>query len=176
MAPPAPEPVLAEAGVDRGEGDVVAIRAWMHALDYASADRLDGRLRPWLEDARDRGWLGPKTIVVLPEYLGTWLVALGEPAGNFEAPSRSKAMRGLVLRHLPSFLAARWGAPAEDPDTYAVFASRAGAMVAAYQRVMSGLARDFSVTRVAGSILLPGPAGRDDHRGPGGAAPASRPP
>mgnify|MGYP000989722614 FL=1 len=62
-------------GADVGRGNLVGIQVDMSPLDYATADTLRARLDGYLAAARAQGWLNERTIVVFPEYLGTWLVA-----------------------------------------------------------------------------------------------------
>jgi hypothetical protein len=157
VTPDAPVPVVVEVGEDQGEGIVVAVQPWLVPLDYASADALHDRLGSLLEVAADRGWLGPDVVVVLPEHVGTWLVAAGAPPRVLDADTTRRAMGRLVRRHLRAFVATRCP-DADDGATCSVFAMRADEMAAAYQDAMSRLARKAGVTLVAGSILLPEPA------------------
>jgi predicted amidohydrolase len=157
MIPSLPVPVVLEVGEDQGAGIVVAVQPWLVPADYASADALHDRLRASLDLAEARGWLGPHTVVVLPEHVGTWLVAVGAPERVLEADTTRRAMGRLVRRHLPAFLATRCP-DVGDGATCAVFSMRAEAVAAAYGDAMARLAADAGVTLVAGSVLLPEPA------------------
>jgi hypothetical protein len=57
----------------------------MLAADYTSHANLTGETGWLFRAAQSKGWLNEKTIVVLPEYLGTWLVAAGEKPGIYAA-------------------------------------------------------------------------------------------
>lgn len=155
LEPPPAE--FVELGQDIGAGNIVGIQAWVDPTAYYSAERLEERLAIWFDDADARGWLTPKTVVVLPEAVGTWLVVLDEPARVLEAPTAGKAFERLVKQHPTAWLQHRSDAPAEDAERYAVFSMKAEAMAAAYQQVMTNLATDYQVTLVAGTILLPEP-------------------
>ncbi len=146
-----------EVGTEQRGGNIVGIQAWMDPSAFASTEHFDERLREWMDDADDQEWLRPDTVVVLPESIGTWLVLVDEPAAVIEAEDGEKAIQELVLRNLPAFLNARADAPADDADQYALYAMKADRMAEAYQSVMSGIARDYNVTLVAGSIYLPEP-------------------
>ena len=64
-------------GMDSGRGNLLGIQAWMETADYASETEFYSRLSGYLDAARHKGWLNPRTIAVFPEYIGTWLVAAG---------------------------------------------------------------------------------------------------
>lgn len=154
--PPAVE--VSEHGEDRGNGNLLALQAWMQPRDYESEAALFARLDALLEEADGRGMLGPRTVVVLPEYVGAWLVAEGESDDTFRAATTTDAMGNVVLAHPAEWIGALLSAPAEDGVTYATFHAKAARMAEVYQRVMSRLAKERSVTLVAGSILLPEPS------------------
>jgi predicted amidohydrolase len=155
---PVADPVPAIAVAVRGAGDgprMVAVQAWMQPADYATAERFEARLRGFLDEARDRGLLHDRTVVVLPEYVGTWLVAVDEGAGVYTDATLGGAMTGLATAHLPGFLWSSWTAGVDDGDAFAAFTQKATAMATAYHATMGHLADDFDVTLVAGSIILP---------------------
>lgn len=144
-------------GADAGQGNLLGIQPWMALGNYASADRFYDWLAGYFEAALRRGWLGPRTVAVLPEYLGAWLVAAGEPAALFRARRLEQAMLRLALRH-PLMVAAGFArAPAADRARYALFRAKAGRMAAIYSQVFAALAQRYGATIVAGSILLPAP-------------------
>lgn len=146
-----------ELGADAGHGNMLGIQPWVTLRDYASADSFYDRLAGYFEAARRRGWLGPRTVAVLPEYLGAWLVAADEPAGLFRAGRLDRAMLRLALRHALAFAAGLARSPAPDRARYALFRAKAGRMAAIYTEVFAALARRYGATIVAGSILLPAP-------------------
>lgn len=155
----APEPVVVEVGEDAGAGQVLAVQAWLEVADYAGADALHARLDGWLDHAADRGALPEGTVVVLPEHVGTWLVAAGEPRAAASDTTR-QALARVAKRHLFRFLASRCDG-VDDRATCGLFAMKAAETAAAYQDVMGRLAREHRVWLVAGSVLLPAPEVRD---------------
>jgi len=156
-----PEPPARLQTVSRGSpgtrGNLLGIQPWLTPDDYASEARFDARLRELLTAARGQGLLNPRTVVILPEYLGTWLVVAHEAPRVRHASTSTQAMTRLVLRHPLRFLGARTRARGIDKTTDALFRLKASSMAEIYARVLSSLARDFQVTIVGGSILLPGP-------------------
>jgi len=159
----APNARMVEIGINESGGNIVGVQAWMDPTSFSSADEYDARLRMWLDDAFDREWLRPDTVVVLPESIGVWLMLEGEPPAVVEADNAEMALEQLLLRHLPAFLEVRTDAPAQDENQYALYAMKADEIAATYEQVMSGLAADYGVTLVAGSVLLPDPAVVDGH-------------
>jgi len=108
--------------------------------------------------AAGRGWLNPRTIAVLPEHLGTWLVTAGEPDSVYSAKRVSDAMRPIVLRHLLPFFNALLTSGAKDRVTASLFQAKGQAMAGIYQAVFARLAMEYGVTIAPGSILLPEPS------------------
>src|SRR5512135_2381993 len=88
-----------EFGTDAGRGNLLGIQPYMVVADYASQEAFYARLDSYMQSASQKGWLGERTVVVWPEYLGTWLVATGEPAAVIHTATITAAMRSLVLRH-----------------------------------------------------------------------------
>jgi predicted amidohydrolase len=126
--------------------------------DYASEDVFFRKLAAYLGRARDQGFLGPRTVVVFPEYLGAWLVALEEKESLYRAATADQAMWVLASSNLLSFL--RWlpfAHGAEDAALASIFRMKSKQMAEAYERSFGRLAREFGVTIVAGSIVLPEP-------------------
>ncbi len=148
-------------GDDRGRGNLLGVQPFMFPADYASEERFLLKLDGYLEAARREGWLNERTIVVFPEYLGTWLVVAGEKEQIYRARSIAGAMRVVVLSNLFSLLPGLWSAQAADRLRYALFRMKAARMAAIYHRVFSRLAARYAVTIVAGSIVLPSPQVRD---------------
>lgn len=144
-------------GQDTGSGNLLGVQPHMVPADYASEERFQQKLEGYLAAAHDQGLLGPRTIVVFPEYLGVWLVVAGEKESVYSAPTIGKATKVLVASNLLAFL--RWLPFAHAPRRAdcAVFKMKARSMAAIYHRVFSQLARDHRVTIVAGSIFLPNP-------------------
>lgn len=146
-----------EVGSDAGRGNLLAIQPALQLADYASAEALFARLDGYLAAARRRGWLGPRSVVVLPEYVGAWLVAADEPPALYRAASLRQAMLRLALRHSLGFARELARARAPDRARAALFRCKAGRMAALYSEVCAALARRYGATIVAGSTVLPEP-------------------
>jgi len=146
-----------EFGTDRGKGNLLAVQPELRPADYALPARWAAVLDGCLAGAQRRGWLNARTVAVFPEYLGAWLVVMGEPASVYGAPTIRQAMRAMALRHLPRFLAALCAAREPDRARAALFRLKAPAMAACYTATFARLARQYQCTVVAGSIILPAP-------------------
>jgi predicted amidohydrolase len=147
-----------EHGRDAGRGNLVGIQPFMRQADYCSQAAFTERVRAYLRRAGELGWIGERTIAVLPEHLGTWLVTADERPAVYAATTVAQAMRPLALRHLGPFLVALLRAPEKDRAAAALFRVKAPRTAALYSAAFSGLAREFAVTIVAGSVVLPDPA------------------
>ena len=82
---------------DSGKGNVIGINAYMTPEDYVSRQHFQNKLKGYLEICRQKGWLNRKTVVVLPEHIGTWLVMEGEKRSVVRKAPVNEAVRGFVL-------------------------------------------------------------------------------
>lgn len=145
-------------GSDTGRGNFVGIQPWMVPSDYANTETLFAKLDSYFAAAKAKGWFNDKTIVVLPEMIGTWLAAANERPSVYRATKIEPAMTTLALSHLFSFV--RWYAAAPhvpDRAKWTLFTVKSEQMAHDYQAIFSALAKKYHVTLVAGSIVLPKP-------------------
>jgi predicted amidohydrolase len=147
-----------ESGSDAGRGNLLGIQPYMLAADYASEETFFGKIDGYLGAASQKGWLNPCTVAVLPEYLGTWLVVLGEKAQAYQAKTINQAMRSIVLHNLLPFIQELFSARDGNKVNASIFRIKAAQMAQAYQAAFSKLAAKYGVTIVGGSILLPSPS------------------
>ena len=142
---------------DAGKGNLVGVQPFMESGDYSSPEAFFNAVNNYLFDASSKQFLNAKTIVVFPEYLGTWLVAMGEKPAVYQAVTVSDAMTQIVLRHPIDFVRYYFKAKGSAPDKEAIFQLKSAEMAEAYYQTFSKLASKYEVTIVAGSILLPEP-------------------
>ncbi|MCY1403481.1 hypothetical protein D9M71_186650 [compost metagenome] len=144
-------------GVPSGRGNLLGIQPELFTPDYQSVERLRLKLAAYLEKARSEGLLGPRTVVVFPEHIGTWLLVTGEKPEVYRAERLDEAMEWMIASN-PLKLARGWlGAKGEDRMADALLRMKSVDMAHDYQTLFGGLAREFGVTVVAGSIVLPSP-------------------
>ncbi len=147
-----------EAGVDSGNGNIIGIQPYLTATNYSTVFNFEVSLRFYFEQLKRENKLTEQSIVVLPEYIGTWLVAANEKETIYKEATTEKAMKKMVRSNMLSFLYGYFNSPAKDKSTYAVFHLKAKKMAANYQQVFSTLAKEYNCTIVAGSIVLPAPS------------------
>jgi predicted amidohydrolase len=144
-------------------GNFLAIQPLMEPKDYQTAAAFAGKLEYYFLEAKSRHWLHESTIVVLPEYIGTWLVAAEEKNSVYSAPNIQRAMETMIKSNLFSFVSSYFSATAKDKVRDAVFRMKAGKMAKIYGDVLSALAKKYKLTIVGGSIVLPNPKVEDNN-------------
>lgn len=159
---PAAEPPRVDAVASIGEpapsgAHLLAVQPHLTPADYACARCLERKLDGYLDQARRRGWLTPRTVAVLPEYVGAWLIAAYEVPRVQGARSTPAAMALLLALHPVALVRSLATAHGRDRLTEAVFRLKAAEVAAIYDRVMSRLASRHRITLVGGSLLLPEP-------------------
>ncbi len=144
-------------GVPGEHGNLLGIEPLLFPSDYQNLSRLHRKLSAYLEHARAQGLVNTRTVVVLPEHIGTWLWARGEKKELYQVTQRREAWQWLELSNPVRYGLALLGANGDDRRSDAHLRMKAAQMAADYQHLFGGLAREFGVTLVAGSIVLPAP-------------------
>ncbi|MBD8572611.1 MULTISPECIES: carbon-nitrogen hydrolase family protein [Pseudomonas syringae group] len=142
-------------------GNLLGIEPELFPTDYQDLSHLHRKLAAYLQQARDQGLLNARTIVVLPEHIGTWLYAAGEKNQFYQAATVDESMDWLAWSNPLKFVTAMMTAEGEKRLDDARLRMKAHSMVRDYQNVFGGLAKEFEVTLVAGSIVLPNPRVED---------------
>lgn len=144
-------------GKNLKKGNLLGIQPWMYPIDYSNEINFSKKIQSYLEEASKKGYINPKTIVVFPEYLGTWLVVAGEKTSVVRSDKLEDSMRTLILSNPVSFIFNFFKAQGKDKIRDALFRMKAEKMLSIYSNTFSGMAKKWGVTIVAGSILLPEP-------------------
>ncbi|WP_054061328.1 MULTISPECIES: nitrilase-related carbon-nitrogen hydrolase [Pseudomonas] len=144
-------------GVPGEHGNLLGIQPELFPSDYQSLPRLHRKLAAYLQQARSLGLLNARTVVVLPEHVGTWLVLRGEKDDLFQALDQQEAMNWLMVSNPLKFTGTLFKAKGRSRPDDARLRMKAKAMASDYQALFGGLAKEFGVTLVAGTILLPTP-------------------
>ncbi|VVO14611.1 nitrilase-related carbon-nitrogen hydrolase [Pseudomonas fluorescens] len=150
-----------DQGVRADRGNLLGIQPELFPSDYQSPQRLHRKLAAYLQHARDQDLLNAKTIVVLPEHIGTWLMLSGEKKQLYQANSLDEAMHWLAVSNPLAFARALLSAKGDNRLDDAHLRMKSKTMAKDYQALFGGLAREFGVTLVAGSIVLPEPSVSD---------------
>jgi len=147
-----------DQGTPADRGNLLGIQPELFPTDYQSPARLHRKLAAYLQKAQDQGLLNEKTIVVLPEHVGTWLMVTGEKDELYQASTLKEAMNWLAVSNPVQFVRALISAKSESRIDDAHLRMKAKGMAKDYQALFGGLAREFHITLVAGTIVLPEPS------------------
>jgi hypothetical protein len=143
---------------DSIKGNVVGIQPYMLESDYLSQQQFSSKLESYFKAADDAGFFRENTIVLLPEYLGTWLVISGEKKSVATTGSLTWAMGQMILSHPYSFFKNFLKSTQEsDRIAASLFRMKAERMANVYQSTFSKLAEKYQIHITAGSINLPDP-------------------
>lgn len=142
-------------GQDRGKGNLIGIEPNMIPGDYSNKKRFLEKTESFLLLAQERNWLGEKTVLIFPEYYGTWLAVAEEKNAVYESESIQEGMLYLVLRHPFSFLRNFLFSKEKEPLQASIFRTKSESMREIYEDTFSYLAKKYGVTILAGSIVLP---------------------
>ena len=159
-----------DQGTPADRGNLLGIQPELFPTDYQSPARLHRKLAAYLQQAQDQGLLNDKTVVVLPEHVGTWLMISGEKDELYQASTLAEAMNWLAASNPLLFARAWLSAEGSDRLNDAHLRMKSRAMAKDYQALFGGLAKEFHITLVAGSIVLPEPSIRDGQLKPGSGA------
>lgn len=149
--------LLGDPPAHTAHGNLLIIRPELFPLDYQSPEHLRLKLVAALDNAGNAGLLGPRTLVVLPEHIGTWLLAVGEKPEFYRARTRQQVRNWLLLGNPVLVLEVLLRNLDADRLDEALLRMKAERMASDYQTLFANLARDYGVTLLAGSILLPEP-------------------
>lgn len=147
-----------DQGTPADRGNLLGIQPELFPTDYQTPARLHRKLAAYLQQAQDQGLLNDKTIVVLPEHIGTWLMVSGEKDELYQATTLKEAMNWLAVSNPLQFVRALISARGESRLDDAHLRMKAKTMAKDYQALFGGLAKAFNVTLVAGTIVLPEPS------------------
>ncbi|MGF6329808.1 putative amidohydrolase [Pseudomonas sp. BS3782 TE3695] len=150
-----------DQGTPADRGNLLGIQPELFPTDYQSPERLHRKLAAYLQEAQDQGLLNEKTIVVLPEHVGTWLMISGEKDELYQATTLKEAMNWLAVSNPLQFIRALISAEGGSRLDDAHLRMKARKMAKSYQALFGGLAKEFHITLVAGSIVLPEPSVSD---------------
>lgn len=145
-------------GKDAGKGNIIGIQPYFVPSDFCDEQHFTQALRPYFEKVKSAGFLKPKSIIVFPENTGTWLVTANEKTAVYQADSFQRAVSIIVNSNIFTFIRNLLSAKAADKISQALFLAKAGSMAKIYQAVFSSLAKEYRVSIVAGSVVLPNPS------------------
>lgn len=134
--------------------NIVSIAPVMQPTDYASAEHFKKRLAYYFEVAFSNGWLTENTIVLLPAHIGTPLLAAEQKSRVYGADTIGKIVSMLMIDQPVDFAKNYFIFDAKHPWLAAAARTNSKRAAEIYRLVFSGLAQNYGVTIVAGSIVL----------------------
>ncbi len=149
---------VASLGEDRGRGNLLGIQARMEPFDFRSRINYLAPLNQWLTDARSVGLIGPKTIVVLPEYIGFFLYLADEWPWVYRSDTLEQAGIKAVLdeKIWITLLGLKYPSGKRMQGVQAeLLRLKAQSALDHWSFAMAHLAQSHAVTVVGGSIPLP---------------------
>ena len=143
-------------GSDSGRGNILGIQPYLTAINYANIPTFKQSIRAYIVEAKKNNLINAKTIVVLPEHIGSFLFAYEEKQSVYEKPTLEEAMKAIVSANVFKYIFTYFSAPSgNDKTKYATLALKADQSVKIYWEIFGELAKEFNVTIAAGSIVLP---------------------
>ncbi|HJS20627.1 MAG TPA: hypothetical protein VJ785_17910, partial [Anaerolineales bacterium] len=112
-------------------GNLLGMEPYVVPGDYASPESFGQKLEGYLSVARDEGWINGRTVVLWPEYIGTWLSVSGEKP----APTLQGVVENLIQAHQQEYNGFYATAKEQNKTYAALFRTKAHEMAAAYQSV-----------------------------------------
>ena len=85
--------------------NVVGIQPYMDVSDYFSQVKYKDKLRFYLAESKLKGFLNKNTIVLFPEYIGTWLVLEGEKHVLAKKETMKEALTTMVWSNSSGLMA-----------------------------------------------------------------------
>jgi predicted amidohydrolase len=138
--------------------NIVGIQPFMEVSDYFNQVIFKDKLRQYLVAANTQEFIKENTLVVYPEYIGTWLLLLGEKRNLAEKETFEEAINIMIYSNaFDYFLGYLKTGEEENIRVSSIFRMKAKVMLTAYYETFSELAIETSTYIVAGSIVLPEP-------------------
>ncbi len=144
-------------GTDAGNGNILGIQPQLTAANYANIPTFKETIRAYLLEAKSKQLIGPKTVVLLPEQIGSLLIAYEEKEKVYTASTMEEAMQSIVRTNLFKFAVEFFSANTPNKSMKAAIAMKSKQSGKIYWEVFGDLAKEFDVTIAAGSIILPDP-------------------
>jgi len=159
-----------EEGPLDARANLLVVRPELFPSDYRTPGHLHLKLAAILDKARDSGMLDEHSVVALPDQIGTWLLLAGERTDLFSARRFDEVQTRMALSS-PVRLATTWLRSEGSPGIgETLLRMKADKTARSYQQVFGTLAREYGITLLAGSVLLPEPrlvnGELRTHRGP----------
>lgn len=139
--------------------NIVGIQPYMEVSDYFDEEIFKEKLRQYLVAAKEKAFIKKNTLVIYPEYIGTWLLLLGEKHNIAEMETLEEAIRTIAYSNaFDYFLGYIKTGNESNIEFSSIFRMKAKIMLKAYYKAFSELSYETKTYIVAGSIVLPEPS------------------
>jgi len=143
---------------DTLDRNIIGIQPYMMVEDYFNPVKFKQKMRQYLVAATEQGFIKNKTIILYPDYIGTWLILLGEKHALAEKETIKGALSTLIFSNVfDFFLGYIKTGEEEEKSISAILRMKSKVMASVYYNTFSELAKETGAYIVAGSIVLPGP-------------------
>ncbi len=143
-------------GSDSGKGNILGIQPYLTAINYTNIPTFKESIRAYLVEAKNNNFINSKTVVVLPDNIGSFLFAYEEKESVYKKSTLEEAFKAIVYANVFKYGFTYFSAPTgTDKAKYAALALKANQSAKIYWEVFGELAKEFNVTIAAGSIVLP---------------------
>ena len=96
---------MEQFGKNSGKGNILALSPYVHTYNFSSQEAFYNMLQYHFRFAQKRDLLNDSTIVILPEYIGTWLVVAHEKRVVYSDTALEDGMKTMVLSNLVKYAA-----------------------------------------------------------------------
>lgn len=142
-------------GADRKMGNIIGVQAFVAPLEYSTEKRFFEKTENYLLEAKKKGWLNSKSLIVFPEHYGSFLFLVDEPASVFQSEDYKEAINKIISKKSPEYYKSYPFSKSQNPSTETVLRIKSSQMKKIYQDTFSTLSRIYQVNIIAGSIALP---------------------
>ncbi|UZR95616.1 hypothetical protein [Chondrinema litorale] len=147
---------------DNSKGNIVSIQPFMFTADYANLENFYNKIDSYFAKAQVEGFFNENTVVILPEHLGTGLIAENEKKSVLKASNISKACELAIWSNLINFIPEYLNAPdIPNKKQYALFSMKSDKMAHVFNFVFSSMANKYNVYVIPGSIIIRNPNVKD---------------
>lgn len=138
--------------------NIVGIQPYMEVSDYFNQIIFKSKIRQYLTAASGNEFIRKNTLVIYPEYIGTWLLLLGEKHNIAEKGTFKEAMNTMMYSNAFDFFLGYLKTGKEtNKKISSIFRMKAKSMLQAYYDTFSELSLETKSYILAGSIVLPKP-------------------
>ena len=107
--------------LDSTTGHIIGIQPIMTPADFTSEENYFLKLNNYLQKAEEKNWLKENSIVLFPEYIGTWLVVANQRKSIYQNERINAAMIQLIAMQPLEFLKNWLQSNAENKVNEAIF-------------------------------------------------------